>query len=345
MNTRAAHRPRLRRHALRKGQALVELALLAPLLVLLLLGGAQVGEIAYSQVSLNSAAREGARAGVEAPNSALSFVTTLGSPYNCTAADFSDPPVGNPICIAVLNGRGYLDASAFTTNPCTAGQACVTISVLSALSDRVVPLPAVRLVSSSPCNSGKYATVTGNVAGIPSGMTATITDNSGDTVSGVTGPYTLCATATQQASNQVITAQVGSVSCGGGGYSGSIQVTVTKGQTFPDVDLTVNPEPTCPPTPTATPTPTPTPTPTATPTPSATPTPRPTPIPTIGPTANCGDQVVPDSDYISVTVTYPAPIFVPIVGAVFQTAPGTRQISTTVTFAIDPCTMTPPISP
>jgi hypothetical protein len=30
---------------------------------------------------------------------------------------------------------------------------------------------------------------------------------------------------------------------------------------------------------------------------------------------------------------------------VFQTSPGLRQISTTVTFAIEPCTMTPPISP
>jgi len=341
MNTRAPRLVRLRRRTLRRGQALVELALLAPLLVLLLLGGAQVGEIAYSQVSLNSAAREGARAGVEAPNSALSFVTTQGSPYNCTAADFSDPPAGNPICIAILNGRGFLDANAFTTNPCTAGQACVTISVLSALSDRVVPMPSVRLVS-SPCNSGKYATVTGNVVGIPNGMTATITDTSGDTVTGVTGSYTLCATANGQTSSQVITAQVGSVSCNGGGYSGSIQVNVTKGQAISAPNLTVSPEPPCPPSPTATPTPTPTPTPTATPTPG---TPGPTAIPTTGPTVNCGDQVVPDSDYVSITVTYPAPIFVPIVGAVFQTAPGTRQISTTVTFAIEPCTMTAPISP
>jgi Flp pilus assembly protein TadG len=343
MNARAPRPPRLRRRALRRGQALVELALLAPLLVLLLLGGAQVGEIAYSQVSLNSAAREGARAGVEAPNSALSFVTSLGSPHNCTTADFSDPPAGNPICIAVLNGRGYLDASAFTTNPCTAGQACVTISVLSALSDRVVPMPSVRLVS-SPCNSGKYATVIGNVLGIPlvpPGMTATITDTSGDTVTGVTGSYTLCATANGQTSSQVITAQVGSVSCGGGGSSGSIQVNVSKGQTITAPDLTVNPEPTCPPSPSPSPTPTPTPT----PIPTDTSTPGPAPIPTTGPTVNCGNQVVPDSDYVSVTVTYPSPIFVPIVGAVFQTAPGTRQISTTVTFAIEPCTMTAPISP
>lgn len=342
MNARAPRRLRLRRRALRRGQALVELALLAPLLVLLLLGGAQVGEIAYSQVSLNSAAREGARAGVEAPNDALSFVTTLGSPYNCTAADFSDPPVGNPICIAILNGRGYLDAGAFTTNPCTAGQACVTISVLSALSDRVVPMPSERLVSSSPCNSGKYATVTGNVLGIPNQtppLTATITDTSNDTtVTDSTGSYTLCATANGQTTSQVITAQVGSVSCDGGGFSGSVQVNVSKGLTVPNTNVTVYAEPTCPPSPTATPTPTPT--------PSTTPgTPGPTPIPTTGPTVSCGNQVVPDSDYVSVTVTYPAPIFLPIVGPVFQTAPGTRQISTTVTFAIEPCTMTAPISP
>jgi hypothetical protein len=52
--------------------------------------------------------------------------------------------------------------------------------------------------------------------------------------------------------------------------------------------------------------------------------------------------LVPDSDYITVTVSYPVPVFVPLLGSIFQTQSGLRQISESVTYAIEPCTMTPP---
>jgi Flp pilus assembly protein TadG len=326
------------RRTSRRGQALVEMALLAPFLVLLLLGGAQVGEIAYSQVSLDSAAREGARAGVAAPNAALSWDAGGAVPatHRCTSADFVDGS-GNPLCIAVVDASGYLDQTKFTANPCASGQACVTITVIGPnnLSAFDVHSPTARLESSSPCNNGQYATVNGTVSGIPSGMSATIADTSGDTQSGVTGAFTLCATANNSTTTQTITAQVGPVSCGG--YSGSVgPFSVSKGQTYTNENVTVTAEPACP---TSTPTPPP-PTPTAVPTP--TPTPGPTPTPTAGPGISCGVQLVPDSDYITVTVSYPVPVFVPLLGSIFQTQSGLRQISESVTYAIEPCTMTPP---
>src|SRR5437588_721139 len=92
MSIRNHHRHAERRRRRRLGQALVETAIAAPLLVVLLLGGAQVGSIAYDQVSLDTAAREGARAGVAAPTSAVySYVSSSAwypgqNSYQCQAA-------------------------------------------------------------------------------------------------------------------------------------------------------------------------------------------------------------------------------------------------------------------
>lgn len=47
-----------------KGQALVELAIVLPLLLLLLLGIVEFGRVGHAYLTLNHAAREGARAGV-----------------------------------------------------------------------------------------------------------------------------------------------------------------------------------------------------------------------------------------------------------------------------------------
>jgi len=242
-----AHRNRRRARPL--GQAMVEMALVAPILVLLLLGGSQVGQIAYSAVSIDTAAREGARAGVAAPNASLGWDSS-GAPgvsHQCAPADFAQG-TGNPICLAVLNGAGLLNQSAFTTNPCTSGQACVTIQVVApgSLSKLVDPPTDARLAAahtsppaagSSPCNNGKYATISGTVSGIPSGMTASLTDSSGDSQTGITGSYTLCATASNSATSQTLTATVGS---GCGAFSGSIgPISVTKGNTYPNENITV----------------------------------------------------------------------------------------------------------
>jgi hypothetical protein len=320
------------------------MALVAPILVILLLSGAQVGQIAYGLVSLDSATREGARAGVIAPNAALRsggvvWYSRNNTTHDCNATDYDDQTgAGNPVCIAVLNASGYLNQGSFTSSP-GCPLACVTIQVVAPGQLSVLPAShdhaLLAAIPSSPCNNGNQATVQGTVSGIPAAMTATISDSSGDTQSGVNGAYTLCVAATGIATSQVITAQVGPLSCNG--YSGSVgPFTVSHGKTYSGAghgDITVAAEPACP---TSTPTPTPAPSPTPTPTPAAAPTPAPTTAPAVG----CGAQTVSDTYFITVTVSYPVPVFVPFVGAIFQTQSGLRQISTSATDAIEPCTLT-----
>jgi Flp pilus assembly protein TadG len=333
-----------------RGQSLVELSLVAPLLVVMLLGAAQVGSLAFGYVSIDSAAREGARAGVLAPNCSLKTgmstgCTTSGTQWyipgntshQCTAADSTAGVTGNPVCVAAVNASGTLSKSVFLTNPCaSSSQGCVTITVIgpSQLQSLEVNPPKERLEGSSCNNSG--ATISGQVTGMPGGSTATVTDSTGD--SGPTdssGNYSICAAANGQNNTQTLTAQVGPVGCGG--YSGSIgPIDVSGGNTYPNEDIPVNAY-SCP-----TPTPLPTPTPTPTPIPTAGPTPIPgsTPFPFVAPTPGCGPETASDTYYLQITVSYPSPIFVPFIGGVFQTQPGVRLISTTVTEAIEPCTLT-----
>jgi TadE-like protein len=417
-----------------RGQSLVELALVAPLLVIMLVGAAQVGSLAFGLVSIDSASREGARAGAIAPNTALTtyvggvpqtwYVAGTTTTHQCNTSDFTQPTTtpptsGNPICLAVLGSRGTLGQSLFMTTPCaSAASACVTISVIQppALRRLEVGPPVVRLYGTSSCN-GANATVTGTVSGMPNGAIATVTASTGETQpTDTSGNYSMCVRANGSTTTQSLTAQVGSASCGG--YSGSTPGTfaVVSGGSYTE-DITVTAEATCP---TATPTPTPTPATctnqqatvtgvvsilpsgqTATiiaatgetaatdlagnyticvkangstnsqtltaqvgsPTcggyfgsvgpfavtgggsnsenitlapESACPTPSVNPAPGVA----CATQTVPDTDYIQVTVTYPSPIFVPFIGALFQSQPGIRTITTTVTDAIEPCSLT-----
>lgn len=335
MHLRAAKRTR------RRGQALVEMALLAPLLIGLLLAGAQVAEIAYGAISLDSASREGARAGALAPNEALksggtTWYSAGTTSHTCTANDFTENSTGNPICIAVLNARGYLDSNTFTANPCAStAQACVTISVIgnSGLAALLHPpdrVPDARLMS-FPCNSGSQAYVSGTVSGIPSGSTATISDSNGDssvTASG-TGAYTMCVGASHSITSETLTAQVGPVGCGG--YSGSTSLAVTKGTTYSGQNFTIA-YTSC----TSTSTTTSSSTTTTSTTTSTTSTISATPAPAVA----CTSETVPDTYYIKVTVTYPMPIFVPIVGSILQSQSGLRQLTSSVTDAIEPCSLT-----
>jgi TadE-like protein len=333
-----------------RGQSLVELSLVAPLLVVMLLGAAQVGSLAFGYVSIDTSAREGARAGVLAPNCSLKSGMITGctssgtvwyvpgnTSHQCTAADSTSGVTGNPACVAAVNSSGTLNKNVFLNNPCAnASQGCVTLTVIAPnqLQSLEISPPKERLEGSSCNNSG--ATISGQVTGMPGGSTATVTDSTGD--SGPTdssGNYSICAKANGQNNTQVLTAQVGAVGCGG--YSGSIgPIPVSGGNTYPNQDIPVTAYP-CP---TPTPVPTPTPLPTATPTPGPTPIPGATPFPFVAPTPGCSPETASDTYYLQVTVSYPSPIFVPFVGAVFQSQPGLRLISTTVTEAIEPCTLT-----
>lgn len=330
---------KFRRRRLR-GQALVEMAITAPILVMLLLGGAQVGEIAYEQVSVDTAAREGASAGAAHPNgSLLSWYDPNGpavQTHPCTNADYNATPP-NSICGAVLDSSGFLDPNVFKN-----GQGTVTITVEpeSSLSSYVATAPSFRLVGTN-CSSSQ-ALVTGTVNfGQASGTTQPLQDTNtkgaGPRVSSSSPTYTWCVEAGY--GTDIITAQVGSQNCGPGVYSGatsSFAVQAGANTTAPEITLQAVP---CP-TPAPTPTPTPTPIPTPTPAPTPTPTPAPTPAPTPGPV--CNANIAPSTDYIKVTVTYPVPVFVPFINALFQTSAGTptRTLTSTVTYAIYPPCLT-----
>jgi hypothetical protein len=231
----------------------------------MLLGAAQVGSIAFGLVSIDSAAREGARAGALAPNGSLidystntTWYTSTTTTHDCNTADFGPVPgtPGNPICEAVLNSSGTLSQSLFTNNPCASAQrACVTISVkpiASLLRTQVVP-HAARLEAASCL--GSNATVTGVVSGMPSGQTATVTATTGETQpTDTSGNFSICVLANSFTTSQTLTAQVGPPSCGG--WSGSVgPFSVSSGATLTE-NITVTAEGTCP-TPPPTPTPTP----------------------------------------------------------------------------------------
>jgi Flp pilus assembly protein TadG len=427
---RGPRRRQTTRTGRRVGQALVELALIAPVLLMLALGASQVGAITYAQVSLDTAAREGARAGVEAPNSSLAWdagsaVPSL--PYKCSGSDFTYAPnSGNPICYAVINAGGYLDPNAFKNSSCGANQACVTINVESTLASAPAH-PVVRLASApqtvpnaggTSCN-GSDATITGTISGIPAGRTATVTDSSNDTQGSVTSTYTLCAkasggsltenvtatvpgpgpcsgfsgstgnftvtkgatytenltvtdgyayvsgtitgipsgppqeyatvtdstgettsnitssyglcvTASGSVTAQTITAQVGSTTCGGyNGSSGSFPVTGGSSYT---ANFSVSPEQSCSSSTTTT-------------TSSSSSSSSTTSASSTSTASSSGTDCSPwpktgEYDYITVTVTYPVTIFVPVVGALFDNGSGVHMITSSVTFAIAPCGIT-----
>jgi Flp pilus assembly protein TadG len=95
-----------------RGQALTELALAAPVLMLLLVGGAQVGFIVYAQITVDTAAREGARIGSEQPNGSGVYGSSAQPQVNCTQAL---TPL-NPVCNAVWNASGMLSSQSLTVS-------------------------------------------------------------------------------------------------------------------------------------------------------------------------------------------------------------------------------------
>lgn len=393
---------------------MVEFALVAPFLVILLAGGSQVGAISYAQISVDTAAREGARAGVEAPNNTLAWTTPASVPVTrtCTVGDYTS----NPICVAVLNASGFLTPSSFTTSAptsypgsCAAGQACTTFTVKAEgnlTSSTGSSKARLAASSGSGCNAGSQETVNGTVSNLvsgntatvidttgestttdasgaftmcvtanssttsqsltarsgtdcnessgsvgpfpvvaggqtpeaialapsyavvngfvnltaaPGGSTAAVSDDTGDSVSNVTGSFSLCVAASDARTQQTITAIVGGVECGG--YSGSVgPIDVISGHTYSPSTIVVSAEPTC----------------TTTTTSSS------SSSSSSSTTASSGCVANPDWSkyYVTVTVTYPEPIFVPFIAGLLQSQPGVRTVSAAVTYSVEPCTLT-----
>jgi len=93
-----------------RGQALTELAVAAPLLVLLLVGGAQVGAIVYAQVTVDTAAREGARVASEQPFHSGAYLSD-GTPASPAVTCSPALTPNNPACKAVWSSSGMLSST------------------------------------------------------------------------------------------------------------------------------------------------------------------------------------------------------------------------------------------
>ena len=76
---------RSRRTIRRRGQALVEFALIAPILILLVMGIVEFGRVFMAQQTITSASREGARTGI-LPNSTTSDVENIVTTYMSAAS-------------------------------------------------------------------------------------------------------------------------------------------------------------------------------------------------------------------------------------------------------------------
>ncbi len=296
------------------GQAVLEVALALPVLLLLLAGGSQVGAIAYGMVSIDTAAREAGMVGQDSPKSSLDGVVAAGGTYTCTSSNRNVET--NPICIAAYQSVGLLDKTKMTVK--------ITVRGSSLLSLYHPPLDVVE-ISSNGC-SGSQAQVSGSVTGLPSGQEATVsssTDGAGTRTSSQS--YTLC---TGSGSNATISATATVGSCT---YSGtSSPQTFKNNKTYSGVNIAVS----------ASCTTTSTTTTTTTSTTSSSSTSTVSQSTTTASTFSC-DQSVTYPGYFTVTVSYPVNVFVPLVGGIFaDSGKSYRTVSSAVDEEIAPCGVT-----
>jgi Flp pilus assembly protein TadG len=92
---------------------MLEFALIAPVLLVLVVGAAQLGAILYAGVSVASAAHDGAKVASEQPINSGAYSAAGGTVVAGTTTT-CPPATGNPVCDAVAQSQGLL-TSAVTT--------------------------------------------------------------------------------------------------------------------------------------------------------------------------------------------------------------------------------------
>jgi hypothetical protein len=162
---------------------------------------------------------------------------------------------------------------------------------------------------------------------------------SGTVLSDSAGNYSICLSAPNSSQgNQNSTITATAVDSKGCTYNTSLAVVLTTSKTVTPSpgDMTLPDTGVCP---------SPQPSPTATPSPTPTPSPGPAwqtgPVPTPPPTPACSTSVS-DTSYVQITVSYTAPVFVPIIGKYFESPQGSggRAVSATQRMQVEPCTIT-----
>jgi Flp pilus assembly protein TadG len=301
------------------GQALVETALLAPFLLLLLVGGMQVAYLGYAAVSIDTAAREGARVAVENAATALSFTSgSTPSSYTCAANPATDP---NPVCQAVANNAGLLKGQNF---------ALVRIDTNVAVS-QATPSDQVPddIVAVGNCSNQNDALVLGQLS---QAMALPVSDTLGDsTTSAGDGSFSLCMHGTGS-TTQTVTITASGTSGGQvctGQASTSISKTGSQWSASPSsLTLTLS----C----TTITTSTSSTTTTSTSTTST----FSTSVTFSGtPSANSCSQVPAAGTYVTVTVKYQASVLVPVLNSLLaDSGQSYKTLTSVVTMRVEPCT-------
>ena len=315
----------VRRRRGRRGQALLEVALASPLLIVMLVGGAQFGSIAFGQVTVDTAAREGARTAIENPVSSLgSFFSTSG-PTSMTCS--GQPSYSNAICQAVLDSPGNYGLVSFD-----ARKFSITVTAHQPASGPWSRVPdGSDIVLASACGG---TTVKGSVS-MPDGSNASgaLVSASGSGVTGTStstngsGAFTLCLSIPTTESVTVSA----TLTVGGCPETAQVSQTMPTSGTVSGISLTLAACTTTTTTTTTTSTATTTTTVSVTSTSvSATP-------------FSCSTtESSLDGTWVSVKVSYPMPVFVPFIGGVFADhgSGSTRTVTSEVTMRVEPCTLT-----
>jgi Flp pilus assembly protein TadG len=98
------------------GQSLVEFALIAPVLIVLIVGAAQVAAILYAGITVASAAHDGAKVASEQPINSGAFMAAGATSGVTTTCPSALHPV---VCNAVTQSKGLLGTVATTVAPGT----------------------------------------------------------------------------------------------------------------------------------------------------------------------------------------------------------------------------------
>jgi Flp pilus assembly protein TadG len=167
MRALSRRRPAARRRRA-GGQALVEVALVLPVLAVLLVGGAQIGALLYGQVTLDTATREGARVASQHPNTSGAFnngaplavtkLTTAISRGQSGITTLHVAPLTTTIpgsSTVVLVSTSLQGGQAVTTGaaPTVPGSSTITVSSFTAVTTYAIGAP---VVNAHKCSSGEY---------------------------------------------------------------------------------------------------------------------------------------------------------------------------------------------
>jgi hypothetical protein len=164
---------RPRRGARILGQSMVEFALVLPVLAILLLGGAQVGALLYGQVTLDTAARDGARLASEQPNHSGAFSSGVPLAMSRLTTAISRQSSFSTLSIAPLTGAIVAGQDLLLVTPdlkgvqhvnakFAAGAGATSITLATAATARYAFDVKAPVLATFACQQTDYAGSTGN---------------------------------------------------------------------------------------------------------------------------------------------------------------------------------------